>query len=78
MALTDVAIRNAKPMAKHLKMGESGGLYLLVQPSGSKLWRLKYRNQGKEKKLSLGAYPAVILALGRKRRDKARDCWPLV
>ncbi len=50
MALTDVAIRNAKPKAKPFKLGASLGLFLLVQPSGGKLWRLKYRIDGREKR----------------------------
>lgn len=53
-------------------MGDSGGLFLLVQPSGGKLWRLKYRIEGKEKKLGLGTYPEVSLGDARKGRDKAR------
>ena len=47
MALTDVAIKNAKPRAKPYKLGDGGGLFLLVQPSGGKLWRLKYRVDGR-------------------------------
>lgn len=72
MPLTDVAIRNAKPRAKPYKIGDSLGLFLLVQPTGGKLWRLKYRIDGKEKKLAIGAYPAVGLADARRRRDDAR------
>jgi hypothetical protein len=73
MALTDVAIRNAKPKGKPYKLGDSLGLFLLVQPSGGKLWRLKYRVDGKEKKLGLGTYPEVSLSDARKRRDDARE-----
>lgn len=72
MALTDVAIRNAKPKAKPYKLGDSQGLYLLVKPTGSKLWRVKYRIYGREKALAIGAYPAVGLAHARRRRDEAR------
>lgn len=72
MALTDTAIRNAKPKDKPYKMGDTGGLFLLVQPSGGKLWRLKYRVDGKEKKLGLGTYPEISLGDARKGRDKAR------
>lgn len=72
MALTDTALRNAKAREKPYKMGDTGGLFLLVQPSGGKLWRLKYRIHGKEKKLALGVYPTVSLADARKRRDDAR------
>lgn len=73
MPLTDVAIRNAKPRPKPYKLGDSLGLFLLVQPAGGKLWRLKYRVDGKEKKLSIGSYPEVGLAEARRRRDDARE-----
>ena len=73
MALTDVAIRNAKAKDKPYKLGDALGLFLLVQPTGGKLWRLKYRVDGKEKKLGLGTYPEVSLADARKRRDDARE-----
>lgn len=53
-------------------MGDSQGLFLLVQPAGGKLWRLKYRIAGKENKLSIGTYPQVSLAEARRRRDEAR------
>ncbi|WP_295637173.1 integrase arm-type DNA-binding domain-containing protein [Novosphingobium sp.] len=72
MALTDTAIRNAKGGPKAVKLADERGLFLLVQPSGGKLWRLKYRFGGKEKKLSLGRYPDVSLKEARKRRDDAR------
>lgn len=72
MALSDTAIKNAKSREKPYKMGDSLGLFLLVQPSGGKLWRLKYRLDGKEQKLALGAYPEVSLKDARERRDKAR------
>ena len=73
MALTDVAIRNAKPAEKPYKLGDALGLFLLVQPTGGKLWRLKYRIDGKEKKLGIGTYPEISLANARKRRDEARE-----
>ncbi len=72
MALTDIKIRNAKHGPKPIKMFDERGLFLLLQPSGGKLWRLKYRILGKEKKLSLGIYPDVSLKEARKRRDEAR------
>lgn len=72
MALTDRAVVNLKPKAKAYKKYDSGGLHLYVSPSGGKLWRLTYRHGGKEKLLSLGAYPAVTLAKARQRRDEAR------
>ena len=72
MALTDTSIRNARPGEKPRKLFDERGLFLLVQPSGGKLWRLKYRYLGKEKKLSLGTYPDVSLKLARERREEAR------
>ena len=73
MALTDIAIRQAKPAAKQHKFADGAGLYLLVTPAGGKLWRLKYRLVGKEKLLAFGVYPEVSLAGARKRRDEARE-----
>ena len=58
MPLTDMAARKAKPKDRPYKVGDSGGLYLLVNPSGSKLWNLKYRFGGKEKSLAIGPYPS--------------------
>lgn len=73
MALTDTAIRLAKAEASDRKLADGKGLYLLVTASGSKLWRLKYRIDGKEKKLALGSYPDVGLKQARARRDAARQ-----
>src|SRR4051812_16128713 len=73
MALTDVTVRNAKPAGKAYKLADGGGLYLLVTPSGGRLWRLKYRMHGVEKKLSLGRYPDVSLGEARNLRDAARQ-----
>ncbi|MEM1381991.1 MAG: Arm DNA-binding domain-containing protein [Pseudomonadota bacterium] len=72
MPLTDRKIRNAKAAERPQKLSDGGGLYLLVQPTGSRLWRLKYRFQGKEKTLSIGAYPAVGLKAARDVRDEAK------
>lgn len=72
MPLTDNQIRNLKPKEKSYKVSDFEGLFLLVTPAGSKLWNLKYRLFGKEKKLSLGAYPAISLAQARKFKDEAR------
>jgi len=72
MALTDTKIKNAKHGPKPIKLFDERGLFLLLQPSGGKLWRLKYRILGKEKKLSLGIYPDVSLRVARRRRDEAR------
>ena len=73
MALADTNIRNAKPRPKPYKLGDTQGLFLLVQPSGGKLWRLKYRVDGREKKMGFGTYPEVSLADARRRRDEARE-----
>ncbi len=72
MALTEIAIKSAKPKAKPYKLSDSLGLYLLVQPTGSRLWRLKYRYSNKEKLLALGRYPEINLKEARERRDSAR------
>jgi integrase len=70
--LTDVAIKGLKAREKPYKKADERGLFLYVTPSGSRLWRLKYRVEGKEKLLSLGAYPEVTLKEARERRDDAR------
>jgi hypothetical protein len=72
MPLTDTAVRNAKPCDSAYKMSDSAGMYLLVPASGSKLWRLDYRFQGKRKTLTLGKYPFTSLAEARRARDDAR------
>ena len=55
--LTDTAIRKAKPADKPQRLFDGGGLYLEVSPAGGKLWRWKYRINGKEKRLAIGIYP---------------------
>ena len=72
MALSDTSVRNAKPLEKPSRLFDGGGLYVEVSPSGGKLWRLKYRFGGKEKRLALGKYPDVSLKDARERRDAAR------
>ena len=72
MPLTDSAIKTAKPKDKPYKLSDAHGLYLEITPTGSKLWRLKYRIAGKEKKLAFGAYPLTTLAEAREHRDTAR------
>lgn len=59
MSLTDAKIRTLKPSDKPFKVSDSHGLYLLVKPGGSRHWYLKYRINGKESRIALGAYPAV-------------------
>lgn len=73
MALTDIAIKNARPSDKAFKLFDGGGLFLLITPSNQRYWRLKFRHGGKEKLLALGVYPEVSLAAARKRREEARD-----
>jgi integrase len=72
MPLTDTAIRRAKSTGKLQKLSDGGGLQLHLSPAGGKLWRWAYRLQGKQKTLSLGAYPSVSLAQAREGRDAAR------
>lgn len=72
MPLTDTQIKALKPEAKPRKIADEKGLYLLLQPTGARLWRLKYRVDGKEKLLALGSYPDVGLKDARNRRDEAR------
>lgn len=72
MALTDKAIKALKPGPKARKVADGAGLFLLVNPDGSKWWRFKYRFEGREKMISAGVYPDTGLALAREKRDEAR------
>ena len=72
MKLSDMAIKKAKPEAKPYKMTDGAGLYLLVEPKGSKYWRMFYRFAGKQKTLAIGVYPDVSLADARVRCHEAR------
>lgn len=72
MKLTAKACEAAKPKDKAYKLFDGGGLYLEVKPPNSKLWRLKYRYLGKEKKLCIGEYPIITLAEARNHRDEAK------
>jgi integrase len=71
-SLSDAKARNAKPRTRPYKIADGEGLFLLITPSGSKYWRLKYFFAGKEKLLALGVYPEVNLADARERRAQAR------
>jgi integrase len=71
-SLSDATIRNAKPRTKPYKIADGEGLFLLITPSGSKYWRMKYFFAGKEKLLALGVYPEINLTDARERRAKAR------
>lgn len=73
MPLTDISVRHAKPRYKSYKIADMLGLYIQVLPSGAKLWKMKYRFDGREKKLSFGEYPRMSLREARRLRDDARD-----
>jgi hypothetical protein len=71
--LTDAQVKNAKPKTKPYKLSDGGGLYLEVMPTGSKLWRMKFkRANGKESRLAFGSYPEISLAEARDKRTAAR------
>jgi integrase len=70
--LTMTEIRSARPREKAYKLFDGGGLYIEVTPTGGKLWRLKFRHDGRENRLALGAHPDTTLKLARERRDEAR------
>jgi integrase len=72
MALTDTAIRAAKPSPKLQKLSDGGGLQLWITPNGGKYWRMAFRFLGKQKLLALGTYPEVSLKDARERREEAR------
>jgi integrase len=65
-------VANAKPRERDYKLSDGGGLYLLVRPNGTKLWRLNYRYLEKHRTLAFGAWPEVTLADARERREEAR------
>ena len=70
--LNDTRVRNAKRADRPIKLSDSGGLHPLIQPNGSKLWRLAYRFGGKQKTLAIGVYPTVTLKrAGETRRSQA-------
>ena len=72
MRLTDTAVRKAKPTEKVQRFFDGGGLYLEISPAGGKLWRMKYRHGGKEKRLAFSTYSDTSLASARDKRDEAR------
>lgn len=73
MSLSDIQCRSAKPRGKDYKLADSGRLYLLVRPNGSKLWRMNYVFGDKQKTLSLGTYPKITLVAARALRDEAKE-----
>ena len=72
MPLTDIQAKASKPRDRAYKLSDGEGLFLLIQPNGSKLWRMKYRYGGKEKLLSFGPYPRVGIAAAREKRAAAK------
>lgn len=70
MPITDKAAKAAAPKEKPYKIADGGGMYLEVMPNGSKYWRLKYRHEGKEKRLALGVYPEVSILEARDKRHE--------
>lgn len=70
--LSELQVKKAKPREKDYKLADGGGLYLLVTPSGGKLWRCDYRYNKKRRTLAFGAYPSISLADARQRRDGAK------
>ena len=73
MSLSDTAIKNAKPQDKPYKIADDKGMYLLVNPNGSKYFRLDYRYNKKRKTLALGTYPATTLKMAREKMNNARE-----
>ena len=73
MALSDIQLRNLKPKDKAYKVADGGGLYIHVAPTGSKLWRMRYRFDGKEQLLSFGAYPVLSLKDARQKQQVAKS-----
>lgn len=71
--LTDVTIRNAKPIDKDKRLNDGGGLYLLIKPNGAKWWRFDYTIENKRKTLSIGVYPATGLADARRKVEEVRN-----
>ncbi len=71
--LTDKTLRALKPLGKPYKRADDRGLYILVNPDGTKYWRFKYTFGGREKLLSMGTFPDTKLKLARTKRDDARE-----
>lgn len=72
MGLTDTEIKKSKPAEGPYRLKDSGGMYLIASPAGGKLWRWKYRFDGKEKLMGLGKYPQISLATARERHADGR------
>jgi len=70
--LTEAQVRCAKPKKRPYKLRDGGGLYLLITPADVRLWRLRYKLQGRESMVALGTYPATSLKAARARRAELR------
>lgn len=70
--LDDARIEATAPASKPIRLFDGGGLLLLIEPSGARYWRFKYRFGGKEKSLSVGVYPGVSIEEARARRAECR------
>lgn len=78
MALTDIKVRTTKPSDKPFKLTDGQGMHLLINPNGSKYWRLQYRFDGKQKVLALGVYPMVSLGEARRSEMKPKSWYLMV
>ncbi len=72
MSLTDSLVKNTKPKEKVIRIYDTKGLYLEINPSGGKYWRVKCRINRREKRLAIGTYPELSLDEARNKRDEAR------
>lgn len=72
VALTELRIRNTKPVEREQRLYDGNGLYLSVMPSGARWWRVKYVFEGKERRAGIGSYPEVSLQQVRAERDRIR------
>jgi hypothetical protein len=71
--LSDIKVQKVKSKNKNVTLFDGGGLFLMVTPTGGKLWRFKYRYDGKQKLLAFGSYPEISLLEAKKQRDEARS-----
>jgi hypothetical protein len=76
MLLSDAKCRSEQLTTKLRKLTDGGGLQLWIQPSGTRLWRLAYRFDGKQRLLALGVYPTITLAKTRPPEKKPSAFWP--
>lgn len=72
MPLTDIKVKNAKPLDKEYKLTDGFGMFLRVTPKDSKYWQMAYRFEGKQKIFSIGVCPAISLTDARQRRNEAK------